>query len=174
MQHELFLWLLPVYCALPLVNQSWAISPLSVYVGPGRGGPCSKTRCHKTWSHLLPKSSWASRTWLSVILYVLFHLDDEELLCPSKFNKSEASVSSVTQSCPSLCYLIDCSTPGFPVLHCLLELAETHVHWVSDAIQPSHPLSSPSPPTFNLSQHQGLFQWASSSHQEAKLLGFWL
>ena len=60
--------------------------------------------------------------------------------------------------------------PGSSVLHCLPELAQTHVHWVSDAIQPSHPLSPPSPPAFNLSQHQGLFQWVSSSHQAAKIL----
>ena len=59
---------------------------------------------------------------------------------------------------------MDCSMPGFPVHHQLLELAQTHVHWVGDAIQLSHPLSSPSPPAFNLSQHQGLFQWISSSH----------
>ena len=77
---------------------------------------------------------------------------------------------SVAQSCPTLCNPMDCSTPGFPVLHHLPELAKTHVHWVCDAIQPSHPLSSPSPPTFNLSQHQGLFQWVSSSHQVAKVL----
>ena len=62
-----------------------------------------------------------------------------------------------TQSCPTLCDSMDCSPPGFPLLHHLPEFAETHVHWVRDAIQPSHPLSSPSPPTFNLSQHQGLF-----------------
>ena len=58
---------------------------------------------------------------------------------------------------------MDCSTPGFPVLHYLPEFAQTHVHWVGDAIQPSHPLSSPSPPALSLSQHQGLFQWVSSS-----------
>ena len=65
---------------------------------------------------------------------------------------------------------MDCSTPGFPVHHQLPELAQTHVHWVSDAIQPFYPLSSPSPPTLNLSQHQGLFQWVNSSHQVAKVL----
>ena len=68
---------------------------------------------------------------------------------------------------------MDCSTPGFPVLHHLPEFGQTHVHRVGDAIQPSHPLSSPSPPAFNLSQHQGLFQSVGSSHQVAKgLLGF--
>ena len=65
---------------------------------------------------------------------------------------------------------MDCSTPGLPVHHELPELAQTHVHWVSDAIQPSHPLQSPSPPAFNLSQHQGLFQWVISSHQVVKVL----
>ena len=72
--------------------------------------------------------------------------------------------------CPILCDPIDCSTPGFPALHDLLEFAQTHVHSVGDAVQPSHPLSPPSPPALNLSQHQGLFQWVSSSHQVAKVL----
>ena len=63
---------------------------------------------------------------------------------------------SIAQLCPTLCDPMDCSTPGFPVLHHLLEFAHTHVHWVSDAIQPSGPLSPPSPPAFNLSQHQSL------------------
>ena len=65
---------------------------------------------------------------------------------------------------------MDCSTPGFSVLHHLPEFAQTHVHQVGDAIQPSHPLSSPFPPAFNLSQHQGLFQRVGSSHQVAKVL----
>ena len=69
---------------------------------------------------------------------------------------------------------MDCSTPGFPILHNLLGLAQTHVHWVSDTIQPSHPLLSPSPPALNLSQHQGLLQWVGSSHQMAKVLEFQL
>ena len=77
---------------------------------------------------------------------------------------------SVTQSCPNLCGPMDCSMPGFPVLQHLLELAQTHIHWVHNAIQPYCPLLSPSPPIFSLSQHQGLFQWASSSHQMAKVL----
>ena len=69
---------------------------------------------------------------------------------------------------------MDCSTPGFPVHHQLLEFTQTHVHWVGDAIQLSHPLLSPSSPAFNLSHHQGLFQWVSSSHQVAKVLQFQL
>ena len=72
-----------------------------------------------------------------------------------------SSVSSVAQSCPTLCNPMDHSMPGLPVHHQLLEFTQTHVHWVSDANQPSHPLSPPSP-ALNLSQHQGLFQWLSS------------
>ena len=71
-----------------------------------------------------------------------------------------------------LCYSMDCSAPGFPIHHQLLGLAQTHVHWVGDAIQPSHSLSSPSPPTFNHSQHQSLFQWVSYLHQVARVLEF--
>ena len=82
--------------------------------------------------------------------------------------------SSVTQSCPSLCDPMNRSTPGLPVHHQLPESTQTHVHCVSDAIQPSHPLSSPSPPAPNLSQHQRLFQWVSSQHQVAKVLEFQL
>ena len=78
--------------------------------------------------------------------------------------------SSVTQSYLTLCNPMDWSTPGFAVLRQLLQLAQTQVLWVSDAIQPSHLLSFPSPPAFNLSQHQRLFQWVSSSHQVAKVL----
>ena len=78
--------------------------------------------------------------------------------------------SSVAQSCLTLCKPMDCSTPGLPVHHQLPELTQTHVHWVGDAIQPSYPLSSPSPPALNLSQHQSLFQWVSSSYQVAKVL----
>ena len=78
-------------------------------------------------------------------------------------------LSSVTQSV-QLVDPKDCSTPGFPVHHQLPEPAQIHVHWAGDAIQPSHPLSSPSPPAFNLSQHQGLFQWIISSRHVAKVL----
>ena len=73
--------------------------------------------------------------------------------------------SSIAQSCPTLCDPMDCSTPGLPVHHHLLEFTQTHVLWAGDAIQPSHPLSSPSPPAFNLSQHQGLFKWVTSGGQ---------
>ena len=95
---------------------------------------------------------------------------------PSRGEEPNLSVqfSSVTQFCPTLCKPLDCSTPGFPVHHQLPEFTRTHAYWVGDAIQPSHPLSSPSPPALNLSQHQGLFQWVSYSHQVAKVLEFQL
>ena len=80
--------------------------------------------------------------------------------------------SSVAQSCPTLCNPMYHNTPGVPVHHQLPESTQTHVHRVSDAIQPSHPLSSPSPPAPNPSQHQGLFQWVNSSHEVAKVLEF--
>ena len=88
----------------------------------------------------------------------------KDLACPQ--------FSSITQSCPTLWDPMDCSTPGLPVHHQLLQFTQTHVHWVGDAIQPSHLLLCPSPPVLNLSQHQGLFQWVNSSHQVAKGLEF--
>ena len=83
---------------------------------------------------------------------------------------SSVQLSSVTQSCPALCDAMSCSTPGLPVQHQLPEPTQTHVHWVGDAIQPFHTLLYPSPPALNLSQHQGLFKWISSSHQVARIL----
>ena len=95
--------------------------------------------------------------WVRGDLYVTFQMCELFHSC------------SVVKSCLTFCDPMDCSTPGFSVLHHLLEFAQTHVPWISDAIQPSHPLLSPSPPAFNLSQHQGFFQWASSLHQ----VNFW-
>ena len=91
-----------------------------------------------------------------------------------KYTKSYLMVqfSSVAKLCLTLCDLMNGSTPGLPVHHQLPECTQTHVHQVDDAIQPSHLLSSPSPPALNLSQHQGLFQWVSSLHQVAKILEF--
>ena len=83
-------------------------------------------------------------------------------------HRHSVQFSSVDQSYPTFCNPMDWSTPGFPVYHQLPELAQTHVQWVGDAIQPSHPLSFPSPPALNLSQLQGFFQWVSSSHEVAK------
>ena len=87
---------------------------------------------------------------------------------------SSFQFSSVAQLCPTLCDPMDCSMPGLPVHHQLPEFTQTHIHQVSDAIQPSHPLSSPSPLAPNPSQHQSLFQWVTSLHQVAKVLEFQL
>ena len=103
--------------------------------------------------HLTPEN-WAIDTFMQIILisWVLKYLPSVQF-------------SSVTQLCPTLCDPVNCGTPGFPVHHQLQGFTQTHVHRVSDAIQPSHPLSSPSPPAPNPSQHQSLFQWVNSSHE---------
>ena len=88
--------------------------------------------------------------------------------------KASDQIRSVAQSCRTLCDPMNHSTPGLPVHHQLLESTQTHVHRVSDAIQPSHPLSYPSPPALNPSQHQGLFPSVNSSHEVAKVLEFQL
>ena len=95
----------------------------------------------------------------------------ESFLCPPT-TSPQPCCCWVAQSCLTLCDPMDCSKPGFPVLHHLLEFTQTHVHWVGVATQPPHPLSSPSPPAFHLSQHQGLFQWVGSSHQVSKYWSF--
>ena len=100
--------------------------------------------------------------------------EDIRLNKTSQSQKGKYCICSVQFSrsvCPTLWDTMNCSTPALPVQHQLPEPTQTHVHWVGDAIQPSHPLSSPSPPAPNPSQHRGLFQWVSSSHQVAKVLG---
>ena len=94
--------------------------------------------------------------------------------CLAYSSKDLNQIRSVAQSCPTLCDPMNCSTPVLPVHHQLPEFTQTHVHWVSDAIQPSHPLSSHSPLAPNPSQHQSLFQWVNSSHEVAKVLEFQL
>ena len=96
----------------------------------------------------------------------------ETILLDKQIRKGENQFSSVAQSCPTLYNPTNSSTSGFPVDHQLPEFNQTHFHWVSDAIQLSHPLSYPSPPTFNLSQHQVLYQWVSSLHQFRSVQSF--
>ena len=121
-------------------------------------------------SHPTPHHStdvcWVKGPHWNVFVYFFLWLST----CILSF--SSVQFSSVAQLCPTLCDPMNCSTPGLPFHHQILEIAQTHVHWVGDAIRPSHPLSSPSPPTLNLCQHQGLFKWVSSSHQVAKVLEF--
>ena len=112
------------------------------------------------------KNQWKLNYLLQ--LQNLSHLFEVFCFCTELFKESQ--FSSVTQSCPTLCNPKDCSVTGFPVHHQLPEFTQTHVHQVGDAIKPSHSLSSPSPSAFNCFQHQGLFQWVSSSHQVAKVL----
>ena len=106
-----------------------------------------------------------------VILCYLLECKQLESSCLYIIFSDKVEFSSVAQSWPTLCDPKDWSTPGFPVLPQLPELTQTHIHWVGDAIQPSHPLPSPSPATFNHSQYQGLFQWVSSLHHVAKSIG---
>ena len=108
---------------------------------------------------------WAPKCWWG---------SDTDLTTDKTYVNILYQFSSVAQLCPTLWDPMNHSTPGLPVHHQLPEFTQTHVHWVGDAIQPSHPLLSPSPPALGLSQHQGLFKWVSSSHQVAKVLEFQL
>ena len=117
-------------------------------------------------------SSYGEIKPLKLSLLLLFNNDRKGNHLP--VHSKIISVSSVTQSCMTLCDPMDCNTPGFPVHHQLPEFTQTHVRQVDDALQPSHSLSAPSPPASNLSQHRGLFQWVSSSHQVVKVLEFQL
>ena len=146
----------------------------------------TETKC--IWQRLLYPDFIVSCLYLAfVLMFMLLHWSATCLPpFPSRFHicgsarqphlQSDqtnwlCSCCSVTQSCLTLCDPMDCSMPvqharpGSPVLHYLPEVAQIHVYWVGDAIQPSHPLTTPLPPAFNLSQHQGLFQWVDSSHR---------
>ena len=122
---------------------------------------CSSWALKFRLSNCFPLFSLSTTTKISIVLMNW---------CTHFLPEVKEVIGAVAQSCPTLCNPMACSTSGLPVHHQLLELTQTHVHQVNDAIQPSHPLSPPSPPTFNLSQHQGLFKWVSSSHQVAKVL----
>ena len=123
----------------------------------------------------LPEQLHGQRSLESYSLCVRKKLDTTEpLTLFILFLISSVQLSSVTQSCPTLCHPMNRSTPGLPTHHQLPESTQTHVHWVGDAIQSSRPLSSPPPPTLNLFQHQGLFRWVSSKHQVATVLEFQL
>ena len=111
---------------------------------------------------------------LKILLYKSYTSYYMVFLKDERSPVSSVQFSSVAQSCLTLCDPMNCSTPGLPVHHQLLEFTQTHVHRVGDAIQPSHPLSSPSPLAPNPSQHQSLFQWVNSSHEVAKVLEFQL
>ena len=148
----------------------------------GRG--TNKQHVHLHYMGKVVKEKYTSSWWILYFLDELLYQSDlltartEMNFTMSRKKHSESYLTTGTMddgdvqslSHNWICNPMDCSMPGFTVYHQLLEVAQTHVHWVSDAIQPFHPLSSPSPPTFSLSQHQGLFQWVSTSHQVAKVL----
>ena len=124
---------------------------------------------HKTARRQSPtKAACCTGTCMSLIHYLY---PNSAFLKNRYINPdTQKCCGSITKSCLILSYPMDYSMPGFPVHQCFPEFVQTRVHWVNDAIQPSHPLSSPSPPFLNLSQHQGLFQWVGSSHQVTKVL----
>ena len=121
-------------------------------------GVCSNSCPLSQWCHPTSSSSVAPFSWC---------LQSSPVL--GSFPMSCLSSVQFTQSCPTICNPMNRSTPGLTVHHQLLEFTQSNIHWVDDAIQPSHPLSSPSPPAPNPSQHQGLFQWVNSSHEVAKV-----
>ena len=124
-----------------------------VAISSSRGSSWPRDRTHVSWVFCIGR-------------WILYHWEAS--------SKVSVQFSSVAQSCPTLCDPMNRSTPGLPVHHQLPEFTQTHIHRVSDAIQPSHPLSSPSPPALNPSQHQSLFQWVNSLHEVAKVLEFQL
>ena len=140
----------------------WTLHIPSIFLYPFSSG----------WLHVLTESKAEDFTKLRNMAKQCAR-DLLNCACPNNTCTS-VQFSSVAQSCPTLRDPMNCSTPGLPVHHHLLEFTQTHVHRVSDATQPSHPLSSPSPPALNPSQHQTLFQWVNSSHEVAKVLEFQL
>ena len=131
------------------------------------------TCSREMYFHLLKLTYFLAQDFLQIVM--LLNINNFKINCMlSAFFSTLSQFSSVAQSCLTLCDPMDCSTPSLPAHYQLLEFTQTHVHQVGDAIQPSHLLSSLSPPAFHLSQHQGLFKWVSSSHQVAKVLEFQL
>ena len=130
-----------------LMQQTWVSASSGTWWRTGKHGVQQSTGSHGVTKSQTRLSDWTATA-------NLFFCEITFALC---------FCCSVAQSCSTLCDPMDCSTPGFPVLHCLLEFAQTHVHWVNDAIQLSYPLT-PSSPGLNLYQYQDLFQWVGSSH----------
>ena len=128
----------------------------------------------------ISKLKWTGMGEFNSDDYYIYYCRQESLrrngvaIMVNKRVQNEVQFSSVAQSGLTLCDSMNCSMPGFPVHPQLMKFTQTHIHRVSDAIQPSHPLSSPSPPAPTCSQHQSFFQWGNSSHEVAKVLEFQL
>ena len=161
-----------LFCAVTSVeSNSWRPDILKPtrFLCPGYSlGKNSEVGCHALLQAIFPTQGLNPH-----LLYLLhWQVGSLTLVPPGKPHERHIwSCCSVTKLCLTPCNPMNCSMPGFPILHYLPEFAQTHVRSVSDAIQRSHPLSPASPPAFSLSQHQGLFQWVSSSHQVAKIIG---
>ena len=148
------------------------IPGLGKSLGVGNGNPLQFSSLENPWTKGPGglQSMGSQRTGHGLVTKKQYGTQHKEI---SIMKKVTVQFSSVAQSCPTFCDPMNRSTPGLPVHHQLPEFTQTHVHWVSDAIQPSHPLTSPSPAP-SPSQHQSLFQWVNSSHQVAKVLEFQL
>ena len=164
---------------------SWDMRDLFPCPGSNLGPPGSPSRdicliqdCCIWWEMLpVPKAGQVRITMASQVALVVKRVKVKGAQsCLTLCDPVDSTVqfSPGAQSCPTLCYSMNRSMPGLPVHHKFPEFIQIHVHRVGDAIQPSHPLSSPSPPAPNPSQHQGLFQWVSSPHEMAKVLEFQL
>ena len=152
-------------------QQTWIWASSGSWCWTGRSDMLQSKGLQKAGHNWATKLNWTEYPHQDLIL-LDFSVSSDCLHRGKRKPREQKTLqfSSVAQSCPALCDPMDCNTPGLPVHHQLPELTQTHVHKVGDAIQPSNPLSSPSPPAFSLSQHQHLFQWVSSSHQVAKVL----
>ena len=154
-------------------RRKWQPTPVFL---PGKSHGWRSLAGYSPWGH--KESDMTERLYFISLHFTSLHSSVGQIGTISVLSislsseRSTVQFSSVAQSCATLCDPMDHGTPSLPVHHQLPEFTQTHVHWVSDAIQPSHPLTSPSPLALNLSQHQGLFKWVSSLHQVAKVLEF--
>ena len=179
-------WLLFSLCGIWLVCPSWTFKIKSLftdkrYLFPSGASLVAQWQRIHLWCRRFSLNPWVTkipwrRKWQPIPVLLPGKSHGQKSLvgyCPwgckrVRHNLATCCCCSVAQSYPALCNTLDCSTTGFPVLHHLPGFTQTHVHWVGDAIPPSHSLSSPSTLAFNLSHHHGLFQWVSSSHQVTK------
>ena len=173
------LWLHGLYSPWNSLGQNTRVGSLSLLQGifPTQGSNPGLPHCRQMLYQLSHKGSSKILEWVAYPFSrgSSWSRNQMGVSCnagrlPTELSGNSVQFSSVAQSCLTLCDPMNRSTPGLPVHHQLPESTQTHVHCVSDAIQPSHPLSSPFPPALNLSQHQGLFKWVSSLHQVAKVL----